>query len=97
MNEFKGSKGNWKLWALDNQRCYQIKSNGKIICDAVYFNAYDFETKEISTANALLISKAPEMLEMLERFKKINNIAKEHIAPKLFKDLEQLIKEATTL
>lgn len=55
------------------------------------------EREQIVSERFLLISKAPEMLEMLIRCKNINSIAKEHINESLFEDIESLIKKATEL
>lgn len=49
------------------------------------------ETVEEAEANALLISKAPEMLEMLNRILQIN------FNDEIQKEIKQLIKEATKI
>ena len=86
MSEFKGSKGKWEV-SID-----QFENNN-IICDGFYLgesrNKYD----------ALLISKAPEMLEML---KEVIEFTKKVQAPSTFalllrQEIEQLIKSATEL
>jgi hypothetical protein len=78
MSEFKGTKGKWKV-SID-----QFKNNN-IICDGFYLgesrNKYD----------ALLISKAPEMLEMLIFLRPTFK------GTKTGESIEQLIKEATEL
>lgn len=60
----------------------------------VKLNVNDFETDEQCEELALLISKAPEMLEMLKKL-----VAKKRtmIHPELCEEIEQLIKEATEL
>jgi hypothetical protein len=81
--EFKGTKGKWEV-TISNEYCgdYSIRTeNG---------SATSFE----DDANALLISKAPEMLEMLkviflEKLNGTNIIT--------YEPIEQLIKEATEL
>jgi hypothetical protein len=81
--EFKGTKGKWEV-TISNEYCgdYSIKNeNG---------SATSFEDE----ANALLISKAPEMLEMLN---KVCKKLKGNGFPMLQEEIEQLIKEATTI
>lgn len=51
------------------------------------------ETDEEAEANALLISKAPEMLEMLERILEFSI----EDAPNIKQEIEQLMKEATEI
>jgi hypothetical protein len=76
--EFKGTKGNF----------YARYVNGFIIIiDKDDNNVLDTPFKELNEANALLISKAPEMLEMLERI-----LSGQFIDTN---EVEQLIKEAT--
>jgi protein-disulfide isomerase len=86
MSEFKGTKGKWNyskeyLTIVDQDRYGIAQENG-------IRNSSEWE------ANALLISKAPEMLEML------NEILLEtdpHGQSKQYNKIEQLIKEATEL
>ena len=87
--EFKGTKGKWEKvtanWDLD--QCVFIEDTEKKICDikSLSHNAiYD----------ALLISKAPEMLEMLNRI--VYNLENEE-CPFDEDEIKQLIKEATEL
>jgi hypothetical protein len=79
--EFKGTKGKWEVSVNQFE-------NNNIICDGFYLgearNKYD----------ALLISKAPEMLEML---KKIILEIDPHSQSKQYGEIEQLIEEATEL
>lgn len=82
--EFKGTKGNWNIMNASSIGVPFIIINDN---DETIFQCYTEE----SEANSLLISKAPEMLEMLKRL----------IQPDLdISDLieaENLIKEATEL
>lgn len=89
MSNFKGTKGKWKAinngphWnnrAIDNW-VIEFSEYGEVVSDHVY-NEYD----------ALLISKAPEMLEMLER---IANM--EGMYPDVVRNVSKVIKEATEL
>jgi hypothetical protein len=87
MSEFKGTKGKWKAvncgkhWnnkEIDNIQI-QYGDDGECISDHIYCK-YD----------ALLISKAPEMLEMLRNVKEqLNEDDKWSV--------EQLIKQATEI
>jgi len=86
MTQFKGTEGKWKMFK-EFSKCYSVESDSYIICNTV--------TKLYPTdkANALLISKAPELLEMLERIVKSKLLDGSTIQP----EIEQLIKEATEL
>jgi hypothetical protein len=66
--EFKGTKGNWKI-STDNEMGTLITSTHPQNRDIATIWKYDatfLENRE-AKANALLISKAPEMLEMLKK------------------------------
>jgi hypothetical protein len=82
MSEFKFTKGKWEK----DERCNIWSINEKIaLCCA---------SRQIEDeANALLISKAPEMLEMLNELISGNRLLLETD----YKKIEQLIKEATQL
>lgn len=95
--EFKGTKGEWGIGIVPDYNdtlksaMLEVQSDRYWICK-VQNNGMigDNEGK----ANALLISKAPEMLAMLERckegFDKLNQ-------PFIASDIEELIKSATEL
>lgn len=99
--EFKGTKGKWIVR-------YEKNSNGFINIDLpnkLFITIYG-ELKKINDvfpeetkANALLISKAPEMLEMLKKCKDAMLELMEHQDgwEKDYEELEKLIKEATEL
>lgn len=83
--EFKGTKGKWFVKGDNN-----INVGKKLIACAYGFDikkkyVYTDETK----ANALLISKAPEMLEML------NGIFEKRLISII--EIKQLIEEATKI
>ena len=95
--EFKGTKGKWII----DEYNFDINEFGVKV-----FSISKEDKKEIrmadaygNIANALLISKAPEMLEMLkicyEFMKKVQSPGT--AALYLGKEIEQLIKEATEL
>jgi hypothetical protein len=93
--EFKGTKETWVL--IKNDIC----SQEKIISTALGFIVEGkYTINEETKANALLISKAPEMLEMLKEIYKIENgaFALQSFDINLLKSkIEQLIKEATEI
>jgi hypothetical protein len=94
--EFKGTKGKWKVTNSIPNGIYDLEGHIEIANDqwsiACVFNDVD-EAK----ANALLISKAPEMLEMLKQIS--ISLSKTNIHTSLIDrgKIEQLIKEATEL
>lgn len=87
--EFKGTKGEWKI-ELTNDYYEDCIINHIPNIGILFDENSDIESEEID-ANLLLISKAPELLEMLKRL----------IQPDLdISDLieaENLIKEATEI
>jgi hypothetical protein len=102
--EFKGTKVFPKYVGGDNYSVDLIFDNGATISidrRCRYSDNVVCERSEME-ANALLISKAPEMLEMLEEMIGLSealcqvndNISK---YPSLIKKAKQLIKEATEL
>jgi hypothetical protein len=81
MSEFKGTKGPW----VNNDG--EISGwNGEYICDCIFFSS------KVDSYNVLLISKAPEMLEMLERLS--NHFG---LFPDDRDSIKKLIKSATEL
>lgn len=117
MEEFKGIKEKWfvkNAYTCDHKRI-MIKTDD---CLAVGFNDYDGDfisvaicgnsKQEVVQANALLISKAPEMLEMLKSsneildalyslFSKKMGISVKFGVKSQITEIEQLITEATKL
>ena len=93
--EFKGTKGKWEKVTADwdlNQSVF-LEDTEEIICDvkSLSHNAiYD----------ALLISKAPEILEMLQKIVLMTETCNgtfEDFRERYNTEIKQLIKEATTL
>ena len=93
--EFKGTKGKWEKVTADwdlNQSVF-LEDTEEIICDvkSLSHNAiYD----------ALLISKAPEMLEMLQKIVLMTETCNgtfEDFREIYNSEIKQLIKEATEL
>jgi hypothetical protein len=91
--EFKGTKGKW---FIDNEESH-IMSN-YVYCNVISTKntiglADIYGNDEQGKANALLISKAPEMLEMLDYLSTRLGTAFE----REIQEINQLIKEATEL
>lgn len=85
--EFKGTKGKWEKVTADwdlNQSVF-LEDTEEIICDVKSLSPY-------AIYDALLISKAPEMLELLQSL-----VSSEMTPLVIRKQAKQLIKEATTL
>ena len=92
--EFKGTKGKWNFKELDEM--LSIFEKGKDVDQHSICGIWS--TTNESKANAQLISKAPEMLEML--IKITNQIDNEHISDWLLElqdNAIQLIEEATKI
>lgn len=85
MNEFKGTKGEWKA-----DYGGEITSNNRFICDCAILTEED-------RYNAQLISCAPEMLEMLKTVSK--ELWKDGISgsTSLVDRIDSLITKATTI
>lgn len=97
--EFKGTKGQWKLQQSKNDTFdYDVQIVG--ICGFFSQPNDTSDDDEMMYYNALLASKAPEMLEMLQ---KINNIENEDFCKESFniedlkRKLSRLIQSATEL
>lgn len=84
--EFKGSKGKWEV--KSNNNYFTITTKDDVICSSIIM---DDEDEPIY--NALLISKAPEMLEILQSLENDDN----SIPIGLWDKIQNLIKEATEL
>jgi hypothetical protein len=88
MIEFKGTKGKWVIGINDDQTV--LTDNGAYRPNAMQITT---STKIELKANALLISKAPEMLAMLEKASDALTSSDAYLR----KEIEQLIKEAKEL
>lgn len=102
--EFKGTKGKWEIIGepfIDEEGKYgyhgwfDIKSGETTAAIVNAYNFFNIEFEE-AKANALLISKAPEMLEML---KKVLDVNEHHgfDGHSINKQIEKIIREATEL
>ena len=87
--EFKGTKGKWHF---DREKAKVYKEDGNTLCICYHTNIIN---KKESEPNALLISKAPEMLKALlitiEELEDIDNLQNHRDY------LCKLIKEATEI
>jgi len=98
--ETKFTKGKWEIRSYYSKLESTIHTDKKRICEVKSFSINTYQGKyfcadpsiEERQANALLISKAPEMFEML-----VNVLKENHCTPDLDKQIEQLLKEATEL
>ena len=99
--EFKGTKGKWRKFQLPN-------GNMKITCDdwrefaEIEFKHWQNteERRKQCLYNALLISKAPEMLELINEFYLMciqKTFPTEHELEYMAEKAEKLIKESTEL
>ena len=85
MDNYNFTKGKWEYLYDGCDHCYDIVSDNEFICTTMSGN-----TK--AKADALLISKAPEMLELLQSL-----VSSEMTPLTIRKQAKQLIKEATEL
>jgi hypothetical protein len=97
--EFKGSKGKWEVTfhkSLNDARelsCIQNENHDNLPTDLHIMNSYFIDYSEVQRANALLISKSPELLEMLRRC--VNTLDQVYNCD--MTNAKKLIKEATEL
>jgi len=98
MSEFKGTKGKWNVSEETNINNFGVEyftidfETSKDCIDVYLDNRLSEEERIIDgKANALLISKAPEMLEMLRK------ILEKDFDFDYYTEIEKLIKEATEL
>lgn len=97
MSEFKGTKGKWLLNPLTDPTdpdyyCLYTKSGSFLTVQHIGTISKKYnDNPEETQYNALLISKAPEMLEMLNKLY-ANDLLKDNA-----EEVLQLIKEATEL
>ena len=102
MDNYNFTKGKWEVYNPNHIGCINV-SFGKNDGFTGYVELWHhyFENKEEAKANALLISKAPEMLEMLKKlvneFSHYTELAQGTSKCGAVLDAKQLIKEATEL
>jgi len=72
--EFKGTKGSWSYETTKNGHC-KISGNTWYNFCKVYTTTYGTDWKEVTQANAKLISAAPDLLEALQHLVKDNMLS----------------------
>ena len=99
--EFKGTKGKWYHDNGNSLTIFHPEAIGVRLAtvektSTIGKHDYDLSIKPTDEYkyNALLISKAPEMLEMLQKLKLISDHLK---IANISQQIEQLLKEATEL
>ena len=99
MSKFKGTKGKWKIKDIKSPFETTINSSEYRIAEVKHFEGKNFNDpiEKEAKANALLISKTPEMLEMLNRFMEITRELNHPRLDHLRGSANRLIKEATEL
>lgn len=94
--EFKGTKGKWEI--AGNKKTFIYALNEDKDRNAFYLNINNdgkISLEEIQ-ANALLISKAPELLQQLEKlYNSIDSCI--DLTPELLIETQLLIKQATEI
>jgi len=93
MREFKGTKGKWDVMARSEIRFSIIGDQ----IDVWAFNEVGDIPYEEAKANAQLISKAPEMLDLLNHFVNADPNDGSWDYQACISKARQLIKEATTI
>jgi hypothetical protein len=98
--EFKGTKGKWEVEDLSVRFSIHKEEYDGLFIDC-WGDGIANTSDEQAKANALLISKAPEMLEMLEKLYQQVDFSFESFGSdtglKMQEKIEQLIKEATEI
>jgi hypothetical protein len=90
--EFKGTKEKWLIQDKEKNYFGVVYTSIATKKEGVFIDVYSKEHE----ANALLISKAPEMLEMLKEFE--IDIRQGYVINKnRLNKIQQLIKEATEI
>lgn len=94
--EFKGTKGRWVVHVRDGRSgtYFSIDSVNSRVCN---INPKRIELFKEEEANALIISKAPEMLDFIIRISGEMLRSDFVLSDKWYEQARQLIKEATEL
>jgi thiaminase len=98
MEKFKGTKGKWNI-STDDKGNHYMNVSGNYEFVKIYSGDSDFIVK-MQKANALLISKAPEMLEMLDKIVFLTDnfqVSFQDFKERYNLEIKQLIKEATEI
>ena len=99
MDNYKFTKGKWKIEDIKSPYETTINSSEYRIAEVKHFEGKNFNDpiEKEAKANALLISKAPEMLEMIQSLIEAKNNGNDWDSEELFIKAEVLIKESTEL
>jgi hypothetical protein len=101
MNQFKGTKEKWVKDITERRNKIIVRIGNRRVIELGTLNNGDCNVpsccKTEEHANALLISKAPEMLEMLRRLSESLHFVNENNRTHTKSEIDQLIKEATQL
>lgn len=107
MENFKGTKGEWYIESIGKKkwdREFLIRSKTTCnTCNTIsnqYHICKSLETAvgyEQAKANALLISKAPEMLKLLEKLISDYRNDIDYVSSTTANEIQKLIKEATEI
>jgi hypothetical protein len=95
--EFKGTKGKWHI--KENNATITDENENAILCWYGVATSTFWKNEVELKANSLLISKAPEMLEMLKNTASLLSILAERYSfqTRRIEEIEQLIKQATKI
>lgn len=102
MSEFKGTQGKWGIEGSpylnkednDNDGCFNIRNEVRTtVAQLPAYSFYGIKSIKEANYNALLISKAPEMLELLMTIENDSS----QVPDWLWNKIQTLIKEATEL
>ncbi|MCQ9638630.1 hypothetical protein MP478_04445 [Chryseobacterium sp. WG14] len=97
--EFKGTKGKWRI---NGEKYFTIDSIGSSEPQSIGIKTIatvnsSFMTTEESKANAVVMGKSKEMLELLKEIERAYQMYSGNIPFSTFEKTEKLIKEATEL
>ena len=108
MSEFKGTKGKW-IADIRTGCCAVYPESRENYTNGCHndddrnifysskgsnYNGNHWDIPDEEKANAILISKAPEMLEMLKNILEQREYGREYVS---IENMKKLIKEATTI
>lgn len=99
--EFKGTKGKWEFGGdtIEGKLISSRHSQNRDICTIWAYDTEFIEQRECK-ANALLISKAPELLEMLQKVVLVTETCSgtfEDFRERYNIEIKELIKQSTEL
>ncbi len=98
MGKSKHTQGEWtaletKTSPLDSNEWWTAISTKNFAMD--FCQLKKMISHEEAQANAKLIAASPKLLDIAIKISKINEMAREHIDPSFFNEIDSVIKEAT--